>query len=120
LPAGRRHTFVVEPLFFKTDQLGFALFEMGPSEGVIYEALRDQISGALKGALLVQQVVEKDRERQRLLRYIVDVTPDMHRVQPLEDLFGNILGQVTGLLGAVESAPAPHASGSIPPPPEAE
>ena len=92
----------------------------GPREGVIYEALRDQISGALKGALLVQQVVEKDRERQRLLRYIVDVTPDMHRVQPLEDLFGNILGQVTGLLGAVESAPAPQASGSIPPPPEAE
>jgi len=65
-------------------------------------------------------VVEKDRERQRLLRYIVDVTPDMHRVQPLEDLFGNILGQVTGLLGAVESAPAPQTSGSIPPPPEAE
>jgi diguanylate cyclase (GGDEF)-like protein len=120
LPLGRRHTFVIEPLFFKTDQLGFALFEMGPPEGVIYEALRDQISGALKGALLVQQVVEKDRERQRLLRYIVDVTPDMHRVQPLEDLFGNILGQVTGLLGAVESAPAPHSPGSIPPPPEAE
>jgi diguanylate cyclase (GGDEF)-like protein len=120
LPLSRRHTFVVEPLFFKTDQLGFALFEMGPPEGVIYEALRDQISGALKGALLVQEVVEKDRERQRLLRYIVDVTPDMHRVQPLEDLFGNILGQVTGLLGAAPSAPAPTGSGSIPPPPEAE
>ena len=120
LPMARRHTFVIEPLFFKTDQLGFALFEMGPREGVIYEALRDQISGALKGALLVQEVVEKDRERQRLLRYIVDVTPDMHRVQPLEDLFGNILGQVTGLLVAVPSAPLPTASGSIPPPPEAE
>ncbi len=63
----RRATFVVQPLFFKEDQLGFVLFEMGPREGTIYEALREQISAALKGALLVQQVVDKDREQQRLL-----------------------------------------------------
>jgi sigma-B regulation protein RsbU (phosphoserine phosphatase) len=63
----RRATFVVQPLFFKEDQLGFVLFEMGPREGTIYEALREQISAALKGALLVQQVVEKDREQQHLL-----------------------------------------------------
>jgi len=63
----RRATFVVQPLFFKEDQLGFVLFEMGPREGTIYEALREQISAALKGALLVQEVVEKDREQQRLL-----------------------------------------------------
>jgi signal transduction histidine kinase len=63
----RRVTFVVQPLFFKEDQLGFVLFEMGPREGTIYEALREQISASLKGALLVQQVVEKDREQQHLL-----------------------------------------------------
>jgi signal transduction histidine kinase len=40
--------------------------EIGPREGLIYEALRDQISAALKGTLLVQQVIEKDEERQRL------------------------------------------------------
>jgi signal transduction histidine kinase len=60
-------TFVLEPLFFKDDQLGFVLFEMGPREGTVYEALREQISAALKGALLVQEVVEKDREREQLL-----------------------------------------------------
>jgi DNA-binding LacI/PurR family transcriptional regulator/signal transduction histidine kinase len=63
----RRVTFVLEPLFFKEDQLGFVLFELGPREGTVYEALREQISAALKGALLVQEVVEKDRERERLL-----------------------------------------------------
>jgi diguanylate cyclase (GGDEF)-like protein len=114
-----RFTYVVEPLFFEREQLGFALFEMGPREGVIYEALRDHISGALKGGLLVQQVVEKDRERQRLLRYIVDVTPDLHRVQPLADLFQNILREVSGLLSAVEAGPASSAvpGGTLPPPP---
>jgi signal transduction histidine kinase len=63
----RRCTYVLQPLFFKEDQLGFVLFEMGPREGTIYEALREQISAALKGALLVQEVVEKEREHQRLL-----------------------------------------------------
>ncbi len=63
----RRVTFVLEPLFFKEHQLGFVLFEMGPREGTVYEALREQISAALKGALLVQEVVDKDRERERLL-----------------------------------------------------
>jgi DNA-binding LacI/PurR family transcriptional regulator/signal transduction histidine kinase len=68
LPTDRRTTYVVEPLFFKEEQLGFVLFEMGPPEGAIYEALRDQVSAALKGSLLVQQVIDKDQERQRLLR----------------------------------------------------
>jgi diguanylate cyclase (GGDEF)-like protein len=113
LPADRRPTYVVEPLFFKEEQLGFAVLELGPTEGVIYEALRDQISGALKSALLLQEVMDKDRERQRLLRYIVSVTPDMHRIQPLEDLFHRILNRMTELFGtpdsslAGQSAPAP-------------
>jgi serine phosphatase RsbU (regulator of sigma subunit)/DNA-binding LacI/PurR family transcriptional regulator/putative methionine-R-sulfoxide reductase with GAF domain len=52
----RQFSFVVEPLYFQNDQLGFALFEMGPREGSPYEALRGQISSALQGALLVEQV----------------------------------------------------------------
>ncbi|APR77997.1 transcriptional regulator, LacI family protein [Minicystis rosea] len=63
----RRATFVLAPLCFDDDQLGFVLLEMGPREGTIYEALREQLSAALKGAILVREVVEKDRERQRLL-----------------------------------------------------
>lgn len=68
LPTTRSYAYVVEPLFFKDEQLGFALFEVGPRDGAVYEALRDELSAALKGALLVREVVEKDLERQRLLR----------------------------------------------------
>jgi len=68
LPNDRRYAYVVEPLFFKDEQLGFALFEIGPSDGVVYEALRDELSAALKGALLVREGVQKDLERQRLVR----------------------------------------------------
>jgi diguanylate cyclase (GGDEF)-like protein len=37
------------------------------------------------------------------LRYILEATPDLHRIQPLEDLLQGILLQVAGLLGAINS-----------------
>ncbi|HEY5957623.1 MAG TPA: substrate-binding domain-containing protein [Polyangiaceae bacterium] len=59
-----RQTFIVEPLFFESEQLGFVLFEMGPTDGVVYETLRDQIGSALKAALLVKQLVEETARRE--------------------------------------------------------
>jgi diguanylate cyclase (GGDEF)-like protein len=53
----------------------------------------------LKAAYTVQ-MLEKNR---RGLRYILDVTPDLHRLQPLDDLLQGILWQVAGLLGAADT-----------------
>lgn len=64
LSDGERQTFIVEPLFFEHDQLGFMLLEMGTNHGVVYETLRDQVSSSLKGALLVQQLVEETTRRE--------------------------------------------------------
>ena len=99
MPTDSRRSFVVEPLFFEDRQFGFALFEMGPTDGIVYEMLRDQISAAMKGASLVREVLDKDAERKELLSYILDVTPDMHRIQPLEDLLQGILKHARGLAG---------------------
>jgi len=55
LPQERRYTMVVEPLYFQRDQIGFALLEMGPPEGQLYEIVREQISSALKSALLFHE-----------------------------------------------------------------
>jgi signal transduction histidine kinase/CheY-like chemotaxis protein len=46
----------VEPLFFKDDPLGYAVFEMGPTEAFTYEALRVRLSSALKVALLIEEL----------------------------------------------------------------
>ncbi len=54
-PRERQCSFVAMPLYFRENQLGFALFETGPRDGTIYEALRGQISSALKGAQLARQ-----------------------------------------------------------------
>ena len=54
----RRFTYVVQPVFFEREALGYALFEMGPPEGVLYETLRDQLGGAVMSALLYQRARE--------------------------------------------------------------
>jgi diguanylate cyclase (GGDEF)-like protein len=56
------------------------------------------------------QLLNKSRQG---LRYILDVTPDLHKIQPLEDLLQGILWQVTGLLGAVNSFLAVLPEGGI-------
>ncbi len=53
----------------------------------------------LKSAYTIQMLY-KSRQG---LRYILDTTPDLHKIQPLEDLLQGILYQVAGLLGAVNS-----------------
>jgi diguanylate cyclase (GGDEF)-like protein len=106
--------FVVQPLFFEHEPLGVLLLQMGPRAGRIHERLRDQISAALKGSELVQRVVVHDHERQRLLRYILDVTPDMQRVQPLADLYPKILIHSLAMLDAPRGAPRDRDSASPP------
>jgi signal transduction histidine kinase/DNA-binding LacI/PurR family transcriptional regulator/DNA-binding response OmpR family regulator len=51
----QQYSLVVEPLYFRDEQLGFILFEANPSEDEIYEILRGQVSGALKRAILTER-----------------------------------------------------------------
>jgi len=74
LPQGRRYSLVVEPLYFQDKSLGYVVFEIGPRDGNIYELLRNNLSSALQGAMLFQEIqqarldAEKaDRIKTRLL-----------------------------------------------------
>lgn len=74
LPHNRRYSLIVEPLYSGEDQIGFALFEIGPRDGIVYEVLRGTISSALKGALLYRAALDAraaaekaDRIKTRLL-----------------------------------------------------
>lgn len=59
LPTDRRYSMVIIPLYFPGKQLGRALFEIGPREGPTYVALGGQISSALQGVLLAQQMANR-------------------------------------------------------------
>ncbi len=59
LPQDRRYAMVVESLYFREEQIGFALFEVGPRDGKLYDVLRLQISNALHGALLFAEATRQ-------------------------------------------------------------
>ncbi len=63
--ADRPSNLVVEPLFFEQEQLGFAVFEMGPPDGTVYETLREQTSSAIKRARLLAELLQQTALRQR-------------------------------------------------------
>jgi signal transduction histidine kinase/AraC-like DNA-binding protein len=74
LPRQRRYSLVVEPLYFQDRSLGYIVLEIGPHDGNTYELLRNNLSSALQGAALFQQIqqarldAEKaDRIKTRLL-----------------------------------------------------
>ncbi len=58
LPADRRFTIIIESLCHH-DQIGVALFEMGPETGRIYGELRRVISTRLQGSTLFSQIQEQ-------------------------------------------------------------
>ena len=62
----------------------------------------------LKAALTVQ-LLEKSRQG---LRYVLNVTPALHKIQPQEDLLHGLLAQMCGLIGSA----APPAATSVPAP----
>jgi diguanylate cyclase (GGDEF)-like protein len=53
----------------------------------------------LKTAYTVQ-LLQKSRQG---MRYILDITPELHKIQPLSDLLQGLLWQIAGLLGAVNT-----------------
>jgi hypothetical protein len=60
-PANRRLALVVEPLSFNARPLGFLVLELGPREGLVYVSLAEQVSSALEGARLLEELIDKRR-----------------------------------------------------------
>jgi signal transduction histidine kinase/DNA-binding LacI/PurR family transcriptional regulator/CheY-like chemotaxis protein len=51
----RRRILLLEALEFQEEEIGYILFEAGPPEGVIYEAVSSQLGSSVKGALLFDE-----------------------------------------------------------------
>lgn len=82
LPEHRPYSFVVEPLYYANEQpLGLALFEMGPTDGTVYELLRTQLSSVLHALRLLERLDAAALEHAGVLRRAVEVLEKVRRVQ---------------------------------------
>jgi DNA-binding LacI/PurR family transcriptional regulator/signal transduction histidine kinase len=90
LPTDRSSAVVVAPLFFQDAQFGYAVFEMGPSEGLVYDSLRERISGALKVSLLIAELKMQAGELQEAC---VSLQDNQQRLMSSEKMAS--LGRIT-------------------------
>ncbi|NLY88413.1 MAG: DUF3369 domain-containing protein [Firmicutes bacterium] len=63
------------------------------------EKLLVWVDAGLKSAYFIE-LLYKSRQG---LKYILNITPDLHKIQPLQDLLKGVLLQISGLLGVVHS-----------------
>ncbi|MFZ6031303.1 MAG: response regulator [Chloroflexota bacterium] len=98
VPAGllspdKAHRMVLEPLYFREEQLGFVLLEMGPREGNVYETLRGELSSTLESALLVQRIEERSdtlARQQYILDTFMENVPDRIYFKDTESRFTQV------------------------------
>jgi DNA-binding LacI/PurR family transcriptional regulator/signal transduction histidine kinase len=107
-----QRTVIMEALYFQDEQLGYLLCEANPDEPLIYDTLRQQISSALKGAFLVEEIknhaVTLENEVAKRTRELVTVN------EKLEDEIGlrkkveeNLLKSEKNLRSITEAIPLP-------------
>jgi phosphoserine phosphatase RsbU/P len=81
-PEHRPYSFVVEPLYYANEKpLGLALFEMGPTDGTVYELLRTQLTSVLHGLELAERLDRAEFEHGRIMRRAVDVLERVRRAE---------------------------------------
>jgi DNA-binding LacI/PurR family transcriptional regulator/signal transduction histidine kinase len=57
----KRGQWVLQPLVFQSESLGYLLLPGGAEEPAVYDTLRDELASALKGTLLLDQVRSHER-----------------------------------------------------------
>ena len=88
----REGLWVLEPLVFQKEPLGYILLPGGAAEPAVYATLREQVASALKGALLLEQVLTHERRLQvevarrtaELTRTNKELTQEIERRMRLE------------------------------------
>ncbi len=84
--------WILEPLVYQDEALGYFLLSGGVGDPAVYDTLREQLSSALKGALLLEQVrthehrleAEVARRTAELTRTNRELTREVGRRQMLE------------------------------------
>jgi diguanylate cyclase (GGDEF)-like protein len=89
-PRDRRRVLVAKSLFFREDQIGYIVFELGDRDHTIYETFCVQLSNILKGSLLF---MARQKAEERLRQVLVELEEYNQRLSGLSQT-----DELTGLL----------------------
>jgi signal transduction histidine kinase/DNA-binding LacI/PurR family transcriptional regulator/CheY-like chemotaxis protein len=116
LGTDRTHHLVVEPIFFREDALGYAVFEADPRKEAIYEILGGQISASLKRTLLTERNI-------RLFDEALEARKTAEQANLLKSRFLSMVSHelrtpLALIVGTIEMMLQEEKSGSNPPLPD--
>ncbi len=94
-PAGKRYTYSVHPLYFRDNQFGYVMFEVGPQDGLVYDALQVQIASALMGSELLQMQARTEAAIEKKSDTIQEL------VRPMLDSINGMMKVIMEKLGAI-------------------
>lgn len=97
-----RRSLVMHPLAQGSDEFGFVIFEQGPSDGGIYDALADQISNALKSVWLRQMLANRSQALERSLAELRDTQEQLverEKMAALGELVAGIAHEINTPIG---------------------
>jgi signal transduction histidine kinase/DNA-binding LacI/PurR family transcriptional regulator/AraC-like DNA-binding protein/response regulator of citrate/malate metabolism len=113
----RNHSLTVEPLHFREEQLGYAIFEGNPDEEAIYEILGGQISASLKHTILTERNI-------RLFEEALEARKVAEQANLLKSRFLSMVSHelrtpLALIVGTIEMMLQEEISGSLPHLPDA-
>jgi DNA-binding LacI/PurR family transcriptional regulator/signal transduction histidine kinase len=71
--------WLLEPLTYQNEALGYVLVELGSEDANAYETLRVEMSTALKGTLLMEEVRNNEKKLERLVELRTDELREANR-----------------------------------------
>lgn len=89
IPQGGSYIWIVKPLYFDNNQLGIAIFEAGPKDGMVYETLRGQLSSAF-------WAITQDQ----YLKSLYDASSSILSLQEPQDILKDIIERACVAVGA--------------------
>ncbi len=80
--------FLIEPLVFREENFGFAVYESEPKNNVIFETLTSQISSVIMSSILYHERLEVEEKLKSTLLVLEDTNKKLENLSIIDELTG--------------------------------
>jgi diguanylate cyclase (GGDEF)-like protein len=88
LPVDRQYVLVTTALFFREDQIGYFVFELGDRDPAVYETFRVQLGSILKGSSLLMAKQKAEERLRQVLSELEEYNQKLSGLSQTDELTG--------------------------------